>query len=108
LIINFQCRKTGFNEGDLVLSRSVENLVLEKFTVSNALALSVKLGSWEAALEKYIDSIEYVTEVTYYYYFLTFTLQNLSLGSKSWKRNQIESVGGSQKNWRALCPSSLD
>lgn len=32
--------------------------------MSNALALSVKLGSWEAALEKYIDSIEYVTEVT--------------------------------------------
>jgi uncharacterized Rmd1/YagE family protein len=46
-----------------VISSGGENLVLEKFTVSNALALSVKLGSWEAALEKYIDSIEYVTEV---------------------------------------------
>jgi len=53
------------------LCRKGENLVLEKFTVSNALALSVKLGSWEAALEKYIDSIEYVTEVNYFLSLLT-------------------------------------
>jgi glutathione synthase len=39
--------------------------LLEKYTISNALALSVKLGTWEAALERYIDSIEYVTEVSF-------------------------------------------
>ncbi|KAG0726586.1 Required for meiotic nuclear division protein 1 [Chionoecetes opilio] len=35
---------------------------LEKYTFSNALALSVQLGIWEAALDHYIDNIEYVSE----------------------------------------------
>ncbi|KAK3861339.1 hypothetical protein Pcinc_044504 [Petrolisthes cinctipes] len=35
---------------------------LEKYTFSNALAMSVKLGIWEASLDKYIDNIEYVSE----------------------------------------------
>ncbi|KAG8253086.1 required for meiotic nuclear division protein 1 homolog [Homalodisca vitripennis] len=35
---------------------------LDKFTLSNAMSLSVKLGIWEASLNKYIDSIEYVVE----------------------------------------------
>lgn len=35
---------------------------LEKYTFSNALALSVQLGIWEAALDEYIDNIEYVSE----------------------------------------------
>lgn len=36
---------------------------MEKYTFSNAMAMSVKLGIWEASLDKYIDNIEYVTEV---------------------------------------------
>ncbi len=36
---------------------------LEKYTFSNALALSVKLATWEASLEKYVDSIEFVVDV---------------------------------------------
>lgn len=47
--------------GDIVLAKE-ENNLLEKYTFSNAMALSVKLGIWEATLEKYIDSIEFVTE----------------------------------------------
>uniref|UniRef100_A0A0N7ZBP5 DUF155 domain-containing protein n=1 Tax=Scylla olivacea TaxID=85551 RepID=A0A0N7ZBP5_SCYOL len=35
---------------------------LEKYTFSNALSLSVQLGIWEAALDEYIDNIEYVSE----------------------------------------------
>lgn len=35
---------------------------LQKFACTNAMALSVKLGIWEALLEKYIGSIEEVTE----------------------------------------------
>lgn len=35
---------------------------LEKYTFSNAMALSVKLALWEASLDQYVDSIEYVTE----------------------------------------------
>lgn len=35
---------------------------LEKYTFSNAMSLSVKLGIWEASLEHYIRSMAYVTE----------------------------------------------
>lgn len=35
---------------------------LERYTYSNALSLSVKLGIWEASLDQYIDSMEFVTE----------------------------------------------
>nr|CAD7268606.1 unnamed protein product [Timema shepardi] len=35
---------------------------LDKYTFSNALALSVKLGIWEASLDNYVDSIEYITD----------------------------------------------
>lgn len=49
------------SSGDVLLPKE-ESAVLEKYTFSNAMALSVKLGIWEATLEKYIDSIEFVTE----------------------------------------------
>lgn len=35
---------------------------LKKFTISNAMALSVNLGTWEATLDQYIESMEAVTE----------------------------------------------
>lgn len=41
---------------------SITDNHLEKFACANAMALSVKLGMWEASLEKYISSIEGVTE----------------------------------------------
>lgn len=47
--------------GDFILART-DDLLLDKFTISNAMAMSVKLGIWEASLEKYIDEIEFVTE----------------------------------------------
>lgn len=37
---------------------------LEKYTFSNAMAMSVKLGIWESSLDKYIEKIEYVSEVS--------------------------------------------
>lgn len=46
--------------GDFVIP--FERNLLDKYTFSNSLALSVKLGIWEAMLDTYIDSIEYVTE----------------------------------------------
>lgn len=48
--------------GEFLLNTNPENILLDKYTFSNALVLSVKLSVWEALLEKYIDSIEYVTE----------------------------------------------
>lgn len=41
---------------------TAEDNYLEKYTFSNAMALSVKLGVWENALENYIDSVAYITE----------------------------------------------
>lgn len=35
---------------------------LEKYTFSNAMVMSVKLGMWEASLDKYIDDFEHVSE----------------------------------------------
>ncbi|XP_017155117.1 required for meiotic nuclear division protein 1 homolog [Drosophila miranda] len=35
---------------------------LYKYTFSNAMAQSIKLGMWEATLDRYIDSIEHLTE----------------------------------------------
>lgn len=42
--------------------RCDHDINLEKFTLSNAMSLSVKLAIWEASLNHYIDSIEYVVE----------------------------------------------
>jgi len=36
--------------------------VVVKYTFSNAIASSVKLGSWEAQMDKIIDSIEFISE----------------------------------------------
>lgn len=48
--------------GQFILSKNNEqDTYLEKYTFSNSLALSVKLGIWEAALYKYIESMEPVT-----------------------------------------------
>lgn len=46
--------------GVFQVSRGAE-AALEKYTFSNALSLSVKLGIWEATLDRYVDSMAYVT-----------------------------------------------
>lgn len=53
----------SLRKGQFVLSRAKnDDTYLEKYTFSNAMSLSVKLGIWEASLEKYISSMEYVTD----------------------------------------------
>ena len=54
--------KTRLMNGRILLNAE-GSTDLEKYTFSNALALSVKLATWEASLEKYVDSIEFVVEV---------------------------------------------
>lgn len=39
-----------------------ESMPLEKYTFSNAMSTSVKLGIWEAWLDKYVDSMAHITE----------------------------------------------
>lgn len=53
-------KKSHLRDGDIILAREDSNL--DKCTFSNAMAQSVKLGIWEMALNRYIDSIEFVTE----------------------------------------------
>ncbi|XP_022239448.1 required for meiotic nuclear division protein 1 homolog isoform X2 [Limulus polyphemus] len=53
--------KTRLINGQIMLN-SEGSTDLEKYAFSNGLALSVKLAIWEASLEKYVDSIDWITE----------------------------------------------
>ncbi|XP_076547713.1 required for meiotic nuclear division protein 1 homolog [Osmia lignaria lignaria] len=53
-------KQSHIRNGDIVLASNATNL--DKFTFSNAMAQSVKLGIWEASLDNYVRSIEFVTE----------------------------------------------
>lgn len=53
--------ESQFCNGVIVLNAEAQS-DLYTYTYSNSLALSVKLAMWEAALENYIDSMEWVTE----------------------------------------------
>lgn len=52
-------KRSHLKEGHIYLSMDSN---LDKYTFSNAISQSVKLGIWEASLEQYIDSIEFVTD----------------------------------------------
>ncbi|XP_058789333.1 required for meiotic nuclear division protein 1 homolog [Phymastichus coffea] len=54
-----QDKKSHLKEGDIYLAPSSN---LDKYTFSNAISQSVKLGIWEASLDLYVDSIEFITE----------------------------------------------
>ncbi|KAG8232719.1 hypothetical protein J437_LFUL013312 [Ladona fulva] len=54
--------KSARLEDEVIILNPLEDLQLEKYTFSNAVALSVKLGVLEASLDHYIDSIRFVTE----------------------------------------------
>lgn len=69
-IVFFLSNKTRLMNGRILLNAE-GSTDLEKYTFSNALALSVKLATWEASLEQYVDSIEFVVEV-YYFLFVFF------------------------------------
>ncbi|KAL6426086.1 hypothetical protein ACFW04_008984 [Cataglyphis niger] len=56
-------KKSHLKDGDIFLAQEARNLdKLDKYTFSNAMAQSVKLGIWEASLNRYVNSIEFVTE----------------------------------------------
>ncbi|XP_026292537.1 required for meiotic nuclear division protein 1 homolog [Frankliniella occidentalis] len=56
-----ESKKTILRNDVIELASSADSS-LEKYTFSNGIALSVKLGIWEASLEKFIDSIEFISE----------------------------------------------
>ncbi|KAK9304657.1 hypothetical protein QLX08_004076 [Tetragonisca angustula] len=53
-------KRNHIKDGNIILDLNATKL--DKYTFSNAMAQSVKLGIWEASLDHYIDSIEFVTE----------------------------------------------
>ena len=48
-----------------ILLNAEGSLDLEKYAFSNALAQSVKLAIWEASLDRYVDSVEFVVDVRF-------------------------------------------
>ena len=54
---------TRLSHGKIQLNEDSDNLLFEKYTVANAMALSVKLGIWESELDKFFDSIDHATKV---------------------------------------------
>lgn len=55
-------KQSHLHDGHIMLG-SEDQTELDKYTFSNVMALSVKLGVWEASLNRYVDSIEFVIEV---------------------------------------------
>lgn len=53
-------KRSHLKDGNIILALNATDL--DKYTFSNAIALSVKLGVWEASLDRYVDSIAFVTE----------------------------------------------
>ncbi|XP_069084514.1 required for meiotic nuclear division protein 1 homolog [Pleurodeles waltl] len=53
------------NRGEILINSDLEpdEAVLEKFAFSNALCLSVKLAIWEASLDTFVESIQYIPEM---------------------------------------------
>jgi len=49
-------------KGLIRLNPDLDSFQLDKYTFSDAIASSVNLGTWEAALDKIIDSIEHISE----------------------------------------------
>lgn len=54
--------KLSRNRVHLSSSRNESNFCMDQFAFSHAVALSVKLGVWESMLDKYIDSVGWVTD----------------------------------------------
>jgi len=52
----------ALRNNNFYITKPDDSSIYEKYTFSNALSLSVKLGIWEASLDKYVDSMAYVTE----------------------------------------------
>lgn len=60
---NYDMERAHLRKDTFYLGRNASaSTALEKYTFSNAMTTSVKLGIWESALDKYVDSMAYVTE----------------------------------------------
>ncbi|KAL1129711.1 hypothetical protein AAG570_012655 [Ranatra chinensis] len=58
-------KRSDIHDSNMYIScqdKNIEEISLDRYTFSNAMALSVKLGMLEALLERYIRGVEYITE----------------------------------------------
>lgn len=62
MFYNYSKDQPALRSNNFYITKPDENNILEKYTFSNALSLSVKLGIWEASLDNYVDSMAYMTE----------------------------------------------
>jgi required for meiotic nuclear division protein 1 len=63
MFYNYTKDKTAqLKNNNFYITKLDEKNLFEKYTFSNALSLSVKLGIWEATLNHYVDSMGYLTE----------------------------------------------
>ncbi|XP_015592886.1 required for meiotic nuclear division protein 1 homolog isoform X2 [Cephus cinctus] len=53
-------KKSHLQDGIIILAADATDL--DKYTFSNAIVQSVKLGIWETSLDRYVNSIEFITE----------------------------------------------
>lgn len=67
IYVLFLRKKTALDKGHFTLASDISphQSALDKYTISNAIVLSVKLGVWEHLLEKYVSSIQSVVEVSF-------------------------------------------
>ena len=61
MFYNYSKDTPALRNSNFYLTKADDN-ILEKYTFSNAMSLSVKLGIWEASLDNYVESMAYVTE----------------------------------------------
>lgn len=54
--------KTRLHKGDVILNPTSTLYLLEQYAFSNALSLSVKLATWESALEQFVNSTTHLTD----------------------------------------------
>jgi uncharacterized Rmd1/YagE family protein len=62
MFYNYSENSPLLRNNNFYITKPEENNILEKYTFSNALSLSVKLGIWEASLDNYVDSMSFATE----------------------------------------------
>jgi required for meiotic nuclear division protein 1 len=62
MFYNYSKDQPHLRNNNFYITKNASENLLERYTFSNALSLSVKLGIWEASLANYVDSMAYVTE----------------------------------------------
>lgn len=111
--MNDYSKHSLLQNGNICLTQEEGKCPLDKYTFSNVMILSVKLGVWETLLDKYIESLAPLTQVSKKYLrvklvdFFESPLNSLT-GFKIRKTNPIKQEKCTKKNWRIICIEALN